>query len=72
MAALVQRQREAIFSIDWQTAALQRRDGQALISLPDCEILPGRLLLTAGVGNEALLAQLGQPSHRCSAGPCNR
>ena len=57
--ALVQRQREAIFSIDWQSAALERRDGQALLSLPDCEILPGRLLLTAGVGNEALLAQLG-------------
>ena len=59
VTALVERQRDAIFSIDWQGAALERRDGGAVISLANCDICPSRLLLTAGVGNEDLLAQLG-------------
>ncbi|MEP1471441.1 MAG: FAD-dependent oxidoreductase [Halieaceae bacterium] len=59
VAALVKRQQDAIFSIDWQTSSLERRGNEAVISLADCDICPSRLLLTAGVGNEALLAQLG-------------
>ncbi len=52
-------QQEAIFRIDWQRAALENRGGQACIALPQCTIVPRRLILTAGTGNEQLIAALG-------------
>lgn len=52
-------QRDAIFKIDWNVARLEQHDGQASIALPDVRIKPRRLLLTAGTGNEDLLAKLG-------------
>jgi len=56
---LAERQRDAIFCIDWQTAKLQRADKQARICLADTTVVPQKLLLTAGVGNEQLIAALG-------------
>jgi hypothetical protein len=56
---LAQAQKDAIFSIDWNTAKLEQHDGSASILLPDLRVCPKRLLLTAGTGNEDLLAQLG-------------
>jgi glycine/D-amino acid oxidase-like deaminating enzyme len=56
---LANQQREAIFSIDWRNASLQRDNGRATLSLPHCTVVPQRLLLTAGSGNEALIAALG-------------
>ena len=50
---------DAIFNIDWQHCSLRTEQGQALISTPETDILPRQLVLTAGVGNEALLQQLG-------------
>lgn len=56
---LVDPQREALFYIDWRHASLQKTQGRASLVLPNCTVLPQRLLLTAGAGNEALIAQLG-------------
>ena len=56
---LAKQQREAIFSIDWHNASLQRDNGRATLSLPHCTVVPQRLLLTAGCGNEALISALG-------------
>jgi hypothetical protein len=56
---LANQHREAIFSIDWHSASLQRDNGQATLALPHCTVIPRRLLLTAGSGNEALIAALG-------------
>lgn len=59
VSTLAARQHNAIFNIDWQSAALQREGDQAVLKLPDCTVIPRRLLLTAGAGNEALIAALG-------------
>jgi len=56
---LAEKQRDAIFNIDWQTASLRCTNGQAQISLPGTDVIPQRLLLTAGVGNAQLIAALG-------------
>lgn len=56
---LADQHREAIFSIDWEQARLEQQAGRASIVLPDLRICSERLILTAGTGNEALLAQLG-------------
>jgi glycerol-3-phosphate dehydrogenase len=59
VATLAGRQREAIFRIDWQRAALGREGKRAVIELEECTVVPRLLLLTAGAGNEALAARLG-------------
>ena len=56
---LANQHREAIFSIDWHNTSLQRDNGRATLALPHCTVIPQRLLLTAGCGNEALIAALG-------------
>lgn len=56
---LAERQSDAIFSVDWSTADLQCPDGEARIELPGTTVIPRKLLLTAGVGNEALIEALG-------------
>lgn len=56
---LAEQHREAIFKIDWQLAQLVRENGQAKLNLPGLEVKAQRLILTAGTGNEALLAKLG-------------
>ncbi len=56
---LARQQEESIFNIDWNVARLEQRGGSARIVLPDMEICAQRMILTAGTGNEALLAQLG-------------
>ncbi|PLW70815.1 FAD-dependent oxidoreductase [Pseudohalioglobus lutimaris] len=57
--ALADQHQEAIFSIDWSTASLHVEDRQARLQTPDCELRPRQLLLTAGTGNEELVAALG-------------
>lgn len=59
VTTLAQRHREAIFQIDWQAAELKREGGQAVLALAECTVIPQRLLLTAGAGNENLIAALG-------------
>ena len=59
VATLAQRHRDVIFAIDWQHAALRRLRRQAVLDVQGCTIVPGKLLLTAGAGNEALLTALG-------------
>lgn len=59
LSTLASAQQDAIFAIDWQQAALQRTGRQVELSLPDCTVIPGQLLLTAGAGNEALISGLG-------------
>ncbi len=59
VATLAARHRDAIFSIDWDRANLERNNGSATLRLPDCRVVPQCLLLTAGAGNEQLIAQLG-------------
>ncbi|MEH6635827.1 MAG: FAD-dependent oxidoreductase [Halioglobus sp.] len=58
---LVDQHREAIFNIDWDSASLQRsaESGSTTVALPHCTVIPERLILTAGTGNEALISQLG-------------
>ncbi len=56
---LASRCRDAIFSIDWRQASLRREGRRAVLSLPQCTLMPEQLLLTAGAGNEALIAGLG-------------
>jgi glycerol-3-phosphate dehydrogenase len=62
LQTLASRHRDAIFAIDWQHAALQQEGGRAVLDLPDCKLLPEQLLLTAGAGNESLIAALGSQS----------
>jgi len=64
LATLARQHRDAIFSIDWQRASLHREAGRAELALPECTVVPEQLLLTAGAGNEAMMAELGstQPS----------
>tara|TARA_R110001592_G_scaffold363393_1_gene687163 strand:- start:2808 stop:4004 length:1197 start_codon:yes stop_codon:yes gene_type:complete len=56
---LANRHRDAIYTIDWQRAALHQEAGHAELQLPQCTVVPEQLLLTAGAGNEALMAALG-------------
>jgi len=56
---LANRQRDAIFKVDWNHSYIGQVEGKARIQLPGCEITPQRLLLTAGAGNEALIHALG-------------
>lgn len=59
---LATQHRATIFSIDWNNASLQNNAGRATLELPHCSVVPERLLLTAGAGNQALIAQLGGSS----------
>jgi glycine/D-amino acid oxidase-like deaminating enzyme len=59
VATLAGRQQDAIFKVDWQSASLSRDGNRALLELPGCTLVPRRLILTAGAGNEALVAALG-------------
>ena len=59
VATLAEQQGPAIFNIDWDHADLVRDGGRATLTLPHCKVIPERLLLTAGAGNEALIARLG-------------
>lgn len=59
LETLAGRHSDAIFAIDWQHAALQQKDGRAVLELPDCTLLAEQLVLTAGAGNESLIAALG-------------
>ena len=59
VATLVERQLDAIFHIDWHGASLRRDGSEAWLSLPGIDVIPRRLLLTAGTGNEGLIRQLG-------------
>jgi glycine/D-amino acid oxidase-like deaminating enzyme len=59
LETLASRQRDAIYRIDWQAASLQRDGNRAVLDFPDCTVVPQRLVLTAGAGNEALIATLG-------------
>jgi glycerol-3-phosphate dehydrogenase len=56
---LARQQRDAIFAVNWSEASLTQEAGRARIQLPGCELVPQRLILTAGVGNEALIQDLG-------------
>jgi glycerol-3-phosphate dehydrogenase len=62
VTTLARRQPEAIFTVDWQRAALRRQGRQAVLELENCTLVPQQLLLTAGAGNEALLADLDSTS----------
>jgi glycerol-3-phosphate dehydrogenase len=59
---LARAQRDAIFAIDWQHASLHREGRRAVLALADCTVVPERLLLTAGAGNESLIEALGSRS----------
>jgi glycine/D-amino acid oxidase-like deaminating enzyme len=56
---LADQHRDAIFKIDWQSSRLQVEQGVASIATPAATVRPSRLILSAGAGNESLLAQLG-------------
>jgi len=56
---LAAQHRDAIFKIDWQRAHLSDHEGIASILFSDYRVDPQCVLLTAGAGNEALIAQLG-------------
>lgn len=58
LETLASRYREAIFAIDWSQAALRREGRRAVLDLPGCTVVPARLLLTAGAGNEDLITAL--------------
>lgn len=59
IAALASPYRDAIRTIDWTQATLQRQDARAGIELRGCSLRPRVLLLAAGVGNETLIDRLG-------------
>ena len=59
VSTLAEQHREAIFQVDWACASLSVAGGSAVLELPQCTVQPGRLLLTAGAGNESLLQDLG-------------
>ena len=61
LATLATPHSELIFKIDWRTAGLHARDGVASLTTPDVHLQAQCMLLTAGGGNEALLASLGAP-----------
>lgn len=81
LQSLASDHREALFRIDWDKARLRREGGNAVLELPGCTVVPRRLLLCAGAGNEGLLRELGAPGpamqqrplqqvifrHRCAA-----
>ncbi|KAA1190631.1 FAD-dependent oxidoreductase [Pseudohalioglobus sediminis] len=56
---LAEQHRDAIFSVDWNTASLEVENRLAYLRSPQMELRPRQLLLTAGVGNEALVQALG-------------
>jgi glycerol-3-phosphate dehydrogenase len=58
LATLAEPQSQAIFRIDWQTAALRRSGRRAGLELPGITLQPQCLVLTAGSGNERLIASL--------------
>jgi glycerol-3-phosphate dehydrogenase len=58
LAVLSGQHSQAIFRIDWQTAALQRRGRLANLKLHDVILDAQCLLLCAGTGNEALIQSL--------------
>ncbi|MEM8560927.1 MAG: FAD-dependent oxidoreductase [Pseudomonadota bacterium] len=60
---------EAIFTIDWNTASLAKIDRQVHLEIANSTIVPQRLLLTAGEGNQALLARLGSAVPRMQRRP---
>lgn len=60
--ALARPHRDALLRIDWSAARLQRQGREATLALPGCNVVPQRLLLCAGAGNEALMATLGSSS----------
>lgn len=51
--------RDAIFSIDWDSSALQTVNGRAVLRTPVAEVRPAQMILTAGTGNESLVQALG-------------
>ena len=56
---LANNHRDAIFSIDWSRALLERAGDRAVLQLEELTLEPECLLLTAGAGNEALVQALG-------------
>tara|TARA_R110002110_G_scaffold205066_7_gene417128 strand:- start:266025 stop:267221 length:1197 start_codon:yes stop_codon:yes gene_type:complete len=58
LETLVARHADAVFSVDWNSAELQREANQARIRLPHCTVVPQQLILTAGSGNAALMQAL--------------
>jgi len=58
VGTLAGHQRNRIFTIDWQRASVRRQGRRAVLALPECTVVPEQLLLTAGAGNEALIARL--------------
>ena len=67
--ALAEQHRDAIFSVDWNHAALAVEDRLAYLRSPQLELRPRQLLLTAGAGNEALVQALlaKEPTDRPTA-----
>ncbi|WP_239017274.1 FAD-dependent oxidoreductase [Seongchinamella sediminis] len=59
VATLAGQHADAIFQIDWSRASLTARDRQAVISGDGWELQAQQFILTAGTGNEALVAALG-------------
>jgi len=59
VATLAKQHAGAIFKIDWDRATLEARDRQAMISSEGWELQAKQFILTAGIGNEALVAALG-------------
>jgi glycerol-3-phosphate dehydrogenase len=56
---LADQHRDAIYKIDWLSSSLNVEQGVASIATPGATVRPKRLILSAGVGNESLLAQMG-------------
>ncbi|MEM6580035.1 MAG: FAD-dependent oxidoreductase [Pseudomonadota bacterium] len=69
LSALREQAHEAIFKIDWDSASLANIDGQVRLELAQCTIVPQRLLLTAGKGNQALIAKLASDTPRMQRRP---
>jgi glycerol-3-phosphate dehydrogenase len=59
VATLARHQQDYIFKLDWRQARLRADRREAVLELPGCVLKPRSLLLTAGTGNEALIASLG-------------
>lgn len=59
VTVLAEQHRDAIYSIDWNQASLERDGDKGFIRSPDWELHPRQLILTAGAGNEALISALG-------------
>ncbi|MEM8659409.1 MAG: FAD-dependent oxidoreductase [Pseudomonadota bacterium] len=69
LATLREQASDAIFEIDWDSASLGNVSGQVRLNLARCTIVPQRLLLTAGEGNQALIAKLGSDTPRMQRRP---